>query len=99
MANWTYTDFRLLVMALARIYDCSESSGLRTPARNRQVGGAEHSRHQLIASDATWTGGMAADLVPDVNTSESRAAVAAAARKLGLRAIDESDHVHIHCEP
>jgi hypothetical protein len=90
---YSLSEFRLLVYALCRIHDCSETSGIRTLHRSALVGGAPQSRHLVRF------GGKAADVVPDDNSSAARGLVVRDARKLGLTALDESDHVHIHDFP
>jgi hypothetical protein len=59
------------------------TSGMRTPERNRQVGGVPNSQH---------LSGTAGDYaVPP----EQKAAFMAQARQQGFEAIDEGDHVHL----
>ena len=79
--------FLILVHTLCSIYSCSVTSWIRTPKRNAKVGGAPGSRHLL---------GMACDLVPD--DPLEKPAIIAAARRVGLDAIDEGDHIHIEAD-
>lgn len=73
--------------ALCRIHNASETSGYRTRQRNTAVGGATRSRHLE---------GAARDLVLDENTVANRVALVRDAQKLGLWALDEDTHVHVH---
>jgi len=85
----TYTEFNLYCKALCLLYKCSESSGIRTKYRNTLVGGAERSTHQTDY-------GFGKDLVPDVNSSENKAAISWAAETLGMSfVLIEDDHVHV----
>ena len=72
-------------LALCLIFGCSETSGYRTKKRNKRVGGHPKSRHMK---------GKARDIVPD--NPKDKSVVVKAARKLGLVALDEWNHVHIH---
>lgn len=65
--------------------DAQVTSGFRTPAENRRVGGVRDSRHMT---------GQAVDLVP--RPGESMASLyARVSRVPGVRAINEGDHVHV----
>lgn len=71
---------------LCRDLDASVTSWFRTPARNSLVGGVPASYHLR---------GLAVDCVLDHDTPENRTAFAHRARQLGLRTIDERDHIHV----
>ena len=77
------------VRALCAIHHCSVTSGARTEKRNAAVGGHPKSWHRLER------GALGVDVVPDTRTPAKRAEVARAARRLGLHAVVESDHVHL----
>jgi hypothetical protein len=86
----TRHEFVVALWDLALAWPASLTSGPRTAARNAIVNGAETSRHLT---------GDAGDLVPDDQGAESLEALAAAARRLGLRALVEdagtaNGHVH-----
>lgn len=83
----TLSEFWTAIFVLCRIHDCSVTSGYRTQSRNLMVGGVETSQHLL---------GRAADLVPDDLSEEMRSLIVEHATKIGLFALDEGDHVHIH---
>jgi hypothetical protein len=82
--------FAEIVLSLVAQFHCSETSGVRTPARNARVGGAKRSRHLL-----QYGKGLARDLVPDDNTVAVRQALVREAKRRGLWALDEGDHVHV----
>lgn len=86
-----YLEFCALLFTLCRLHKVSQTSGIRSHARNKFVGGMSNSRH-LVAF-----GGTAADLVLDVG--ESKQNVIDTARKLGLQVADEGDHVHVELDP
>ncbi len=87
----TYTEFAITARNLCQLFDASVTSGIRTRQRNSLVGGADESRHQIPY------GGKALDLVLDDTNRKDE--LAEAARKLGLFALVESDHVHVHDFP
>ena len=71
-------------MALAGQYDFRETSGYRSAAGNTKVGGVPFSAHRF------WLG---QDVILDIPGQFEE--FKEAARRLGLLAIDEGDHVHI----
>ena len=93
--KYSYSEFSLVMQVFCRLFDCSETSGIRTEKRSNlpRIKGAKRSRHKIKY------GGCADDLVPDKNTKANRQALVTAARKLGFYAKDEGDHVHIHQNP
>lgn len=72
-----------LFAALGQKYGLRPTSVLRTPERNREVGGVTNSYH-LTGQAADW-------VVPD----QFKAQFMADARANGFEAIDEGDHIHI----
>lgn len=72
------------VAMLCLDHDASVSSWIRTPERNKRVGGHPQSQHLT---------GTACDLVTD--QVEDKQPLIEAATKLGLVALDEGDHIHI----
>ena len=64
----------------------SVTSWMRTPKRNAMVGGHPSSKHML---------GTGLDVVLDDTGPVARDAFVAEARKLGLVAVVEDDHIHI----
>ncbi len=87
----TFSEFSVTLRTLCIVFQCSETSGIRTELRNGLVNGVSGSRHQIK------NGGKARDLVPDDETEKPR--LIAAAIALGFYAQDEGDHVHIHDNP
>lgn len=79
--------FAMLMNQLCIAYSCSVTSWHRTPARNKAKGGLPTSLHLV---------GLAADLVPDDPAMKST--VITEARRRGLDAVDEGDHVHIELD-
>lgn len=79
--------FWQLVDTLVTLYPSSVTSWHRTPKRNAAIGGHPESRH-------LW--GMAVDVVPDA--ADDRPRIIAAARRLGLDAVEEGDHIHIEAD-
>ena len=67
---------------------CCVGSWWRGIAHNRSVGGHPYSQHLL---------GTAADFVPARGWTNPE--LVAAARRAGLIAIDEGDHVHLQLHP
>ena len=62
---------------------CSVTSWIRTPKRNKRVGGVPHSKH---------LSGLAVDLVPD---SRDWKPIIHAFRIRGLKVLVENDHLHV----
>jgi hypothetical protein len=87
MTKITKLEFAAMVIHLCALYQCSVTSWIRTQERNRKVGGHQKSTHLV---------GFGADLVPD--DMDAKPALVAAARLLGLDAVDESHHVHIEVD-
>lgn len=79
-----FSVFLANIVWLCGEHDASVTSWLRTPARNKQVGGHPQSQHLI---------GTAIDLVCD--QEDDKQPLMEAARKLGLIAFDEGDHIHI----
>lgn len=88
----THAEFWERVRCLCALHHCSVTSGARTDSRNVKVGGVPTSWHRIER------GGLGADLVPDSNTHTVRANLMIDARRLGFRALDEDDHVHLQPE-
>ncbi len=80
----TVVDFVLRLTTLRVHYPFSVTSWYRTPERNVIVGGHPQSRHLL---------GLAVDVV--VDDARRVPALLDDARRAGLTAVDEGDHVHI----
>lgn len=64
-------------------YKCSVTSWIRTPKRNREVGGVQYSGHLR---------GLAVDIVPDGNDWND---VIIALQRRNLFIIVEDDHLHV----
>ena len=77
-------EFIDLVTMLCLVHRGSMTSYVRTIARNAIVGGHEHSKHLV---------GLAVDVVLD--RKEDQGEFTLAAQRLGLRVIDEDDHLHV----
>ena len=71
-------------MQLACRFPYRERSGYRDPISNRQVGGVVNSKHQL------W---LATDIV--LHSPHDQPAFIEEAQKLGLKVLDEGNHLHI----
>jgi len=80
-------DFAGRLLAIRRHTAVSVTSWGRTLRRNALVGGIDHSLH------LDW---LAADLVPD-DPAQSQA-VAELARRNGLQAVVEADHIHVELD-
>lgn len=72
------------IVILAVRFPLSVTSWLRSPAHNSDVGGHNNSHHML---------GLAVDVVLD-NPADTLA-ITDRAKRLGLRVLDEGDHLHI----
>lgn len=73
------------IRALCMAYGGSVTSWIRTPSRNKLVGGAVNSRHKL---------GLAMDVVLDDPLNNQLFILAA--QDMGLWTLDEGDHIHVH---
>jgi len=99
---WSYSEFRLIVLVLCRLYGASETSGYRTikHARGPDVRStAVRSRHLFKNEGGEFCGAKAVDLILDDPSDDNREDLARAARELGLVAINEGDHLHVHDHP
>ena len=80
----TPMDFLQIKMLLSARFRFSETSGLRSVSRNATVGGSTQSRHLY------W---LASDVVLDA--PDENHAFCAEAKRQGLVAVDEGDHIHL----
>jgi len=80
----TIVEFVLHVLALRTRFKFSVTSWGRTQARNTEVGGHVDSRH------LSWE---ALDVVVEPPSDANE--LVRVAMKIGLRALDEGDHVHL----
>lgn len=86
----SYAVFCERVRCLCALHSASVTSGIRSEGRNARVGGSPASKHRLEA------GGWAADLALDSQgDTEASQRLVDDARRLGLWAVDEGDHVHL----
>lgn len=83
-SNTTVLTFLGQIMGLCRKFDASVTSWIRTPSRNRFVGGHPQSQHLT---------GTAVDLVLDDTRKTDQ--LIHAAQRLGMTPINEGDHIHI----
>lgn len=84
----SHAEFLERVQCVCVLYDASWTSGGRTVQRNSHVGGVRRSRH-------LWKrGAWAVDAVPDENTGLTRQCMVKAGESLGLKVLDEGNHVH-----
>lgn len=83
----TRDDFLAAVFTLCTIHGGSVTSWIRTPTRNRMIGGSPQSFHLA---------GYAVDVVLD-NKGEAPGLLRDC-KALGLQAIDEGDHIHIEAD-
>jgi uncharacterized protein YcbK (DUF882 family) len=74
------------VVTLLEIYPGSVTSWIRSHKRNREVGGSKASWHLA---------GLAVDIVLDEMEESNRISMVQRARRIGLDAIDEIDHIHL----
>ena len=74
------------VVTLLEIYPGSVTSWFRSHKRNKEVGGGRASWHLA---------GLAVDIVLDDMEESHRISMVQRARRIGLDAIDEIDHVHL----
>jgi hypothetical protein len=86
--NFTLYDFLAIVIHIARTHNASITSYIRTPKHNAAVGGVANSRH---------LDGFGVDLLPDEPADLE--SIVIHAHNLGLRALNEQDHVHIEVHP
>lgn len=77
-------DFVHVLILLGLRFRYSVTSWGRSPARNHAVGGHPNSYHMLF---------LAADVVLDAG--ESKVDFISDAKRLGLKALDEGDHIHL----
>lgn len=89
----SFACFMERIRCLQILFLASETSGGRTLFRNTHVGGNRNSKHKLEF------GCMAADLVPDEMWPSVREEMVETAKKFGLWAKDEEDHVHVQGLP
>jgi len=83
--------FQSLVTEFESIVPCSEVSGLRTLARNKQVGGSPNSAH---------LDGLAIDLILDDKSKVSHAlSVAVRLRFFGIEWDARNEHLHLDMHP
>lgn len=87
----TFAEFSERMRCLKALHGGSVTSGARTEQRNTAVGGVENSYHRLSR------GGLAEDIVLNRMTQAKKMAFVSDALTLGIRALDEGDH--IHCQP
>lgn len=80
----TIFDFISVILTLAAEFDFSVTSWLRSRSRNKEIGGNAEGFHLC---------GLAVDAVLDTPTHKE--SLMKRARRLGLDAIDEGDHVHL----
>lgn len=84
----TPIEFHLKMIQLCSRWHASETSGYRTVHRNTKVKGHPQSYHML------W---LARDVIFDVPDEENVKGFIHDAARLGIKALDERDH--IHCQP
>ena len=77
-------EFLDALMSLAGRHRFRETSGYRDPTGNAAVGGKTYSAHQY------WRG---RDVI--LAPGEDKAAFMESARRIGLFALDETDHIHL----
>ena len=74
------------IKSLLLAYPGSITSWIRSPKRNKAVGGAAHSMHLV---------GLAVDIVLD-DPKQNYDCIQMATRIGGLWMVDEGDHIHMH---
>ena len=84
----TYAEFKERMRCLRALHNGSVTSEGRSQTRNESVGGVPTSYH------LTARGGLAEDVVLDRMTEPAKTAFIRDAMCLGIRALDEGDHVH-----
>jgi hypothetical protein len=87
-------EFTQRLLCLCALHDASVSSWARSEGHNTYVGGAATSAHRL------GRGAWGADVVLDrMGDPECVSAFCRDAKKLGLRYLDETDHIHLQGLP
>ena len=90
----SFACFMERIRCLQVLYSASVTSGGRTELRNATVGGNRMSKHKITF------GCMGIDLVPDnILQPEVRSELVITAKKFGMWAKDEEDHVHVQGLP
>ena len=84
MSLMNVTDFILTCITLKTKFEYSVTSWIRSSRRNHEVGGKSNSYHLV---------GLGIDVVLDIPIHKD--SFIKEARRLGLDAIDEGDHVHL----
>lgn len=103
MGRYSYSDFWMVIHVLCIVHSASVTGGQRTPIRNADLPGgkvgAPHSRHLYEATDGTYCGGKAADLVTDLATQIELLAIDL--RKFGfwVKVYDGESRLHAHDRP
>ena len=92
-APMSWIEFMMTVRTLRIIHGGSITCGGRTYQRNKDEGGARKSKHLARFND------MAVDLVLDNDNKQNRDAFCKDARKCGMLAKDETDHIHLQGLP
>jgi hypothetical protein len=83
-------EFIQRVLCLCAIHDASVSSWVRSEGHNTYVGGSPNSAHRISR------GAFAADVVLDMHGDPEKISnLCQDAKKLGLRYLDEIDHIHL----
>jgi len=84
------SEFWVTVNVLCKVHGGTVTSGIRSKDRNHMVGGSPRSKHLM---------GIAADVVLDDMALIYRDGFVHAAKKVGLSALDEADHIHLQGLP
>jgi hypothetical protein len=83
-------EFTQRVLCLCAIHDASVGSWVRSEGHNAYVGGSAKSAHRIAR------GAFGADVVLDQQGDpECVSAFCKDAKKLGLRYLDKTDHIHL----
>lgn len=83
----TFREFCSCIRTLQKRFGFSVTSWFRSPKRNKAKGGMSTSKHLK---------GLAVDAVLDnMQDTNAKAELTAAARAMGLGVVDEGDHLHI----
>jgi len=80
-------EFLQLILTLKVRYKFSVTSWIRSPKRNRAKGGSSNSRHLL---------GLAVDVVLDNKSDKYQ--FKKECTRLGLKWLDEGDHIHVQTQ-
>ncbi len=95
----SYISFCVAIAQLAAACGGRQTSGWRSPTGNKEVGGHKYSRH-MIGEGVDWTWSDEELAASEVTSNDGiktngRERMIVMAPKVGLKVIDEGDHLHV----